>query len=764
MNKIKGCLQSNGGLIFCFLASALIAAAALNLGFKTEAGQIIPAELSMRSGDTNENIIRGIELAIEDINLIRSGASGEGLWRLLTFVHLDLFFYLALLLPETAAKTVLLIGYYIRFGLCCSAMYYFLSGHIKLSKLSSALLGAMYAFSSQIIFTAQFASVMNMAIMIPVLMSAFDSYLQKRTWKTFSAVCICSFLLAASGGYGILTGIPAMVFIGLLMCISLYKTFKMAASSWLKLVSGLLLGLIMDMAFAIPGLSSMENVVDIKTSFSEARVTYKVFDLIRGTFALRSGNVLSNGIPVFYVGILTLICVIVFAINEQIPVRLKVASALVVTVIHITCSSSFVNEMVSVFGTSSLLTASRLICIECILFLIAAIGIKNAKSLKREEFIAVCLIPMFFLIMSGVSSAGTTLATPILVATFFAIIGGSLYIYYSARDKISVRSGVVVLIAGYLLVGLNAAVIMFNNTITTASAEEYFEDSFATGTDNLILDSGMELPAVNNADTYLVVPADLSIYEMTESSVNNYNYLSQKTIGEDLFIEVPVLISDKTGIIHEAADVYRLSEGMNQMILEPYQISKGERLFIYSNFKSGATVGIHTELNDSERTFTGPFLTEIESYSGEVTLDFVLRSDGEERCCIGLYSLDETVLYKLQSMSGEIDSTTFNMKLTGRNLAAGVNTLILPYSFDEDLKVKIGGSVCDTFNFLGKMAVRFESGIADTVEVTLVRRNSGLLPGILISIITAVSIIAIPVIQRYNDKEKVTAEGNSSDA
>ena len=89
MTNPKVSIRTFDGLVFCFLASVVIAVAAFNIGFVTEAGKILPAAISMRSGETNSNIIRGIDLALEDIKLIKSGAAGPGIWRLLTFIHLD---------------------------------------------------------------------------------------------------------------------------------------------------------------------------------------------------------------------------------------------------------------------------------------------------------------------------------------------------------------------------------------------------------------------------------------------------------------------------------------------------------------------------------------------------------------------------------------------------------------------------------------------------------------------------------------------------
>ena len=85
MNKVSGKLNTSAELAFCFLASVTIAAAALNVGLNTEPGKILPAALSMRNGEMGANILRGIDLALEDIELIRSGNAASEIWRHLLF-------------------------------------------------------------------------------------------------------------------------------------------------------------------------------------------------------------------------------------------------------------------------------------------------------------------------------------------------------------------------------------------------------------------------------------------------------------------------------------------------------------------------------------------------------------------------------------------------------------------------------------------------------------------------------------------------------
>ena len=762
MNNTKGKLIENRGVIFCFLASVLIAALAYYAGLKIEPGKILPEGLSMRSGPMSDSIVYGINIALDDIDLIKSGNAGSGLWRLLTFVHLDLFFYLALLLPQAAAKAVLMTGYFVRFGLCASAMYYFMSEHVKLSRMFSLLLAVMYAFSSQVIFTAQLAEIMNMAVMMPVLMSAVDSYYKKRTWKSFSLVCIASFGLGATGGFGILTGIPAMILISLLMSFGLYKTFKMAFSSWLKALGSILTGLILTAAFSVPGLYAMSFDVNISESFSKAKVSYTVYDLIRGMFALRSGGIVMNSAPVFYVGILTITAVIAFALNEAIPVRLKVASGVITAVFYISCCSSFVNETLSIFGAAAILMSARLICLGVLVFFIAGIGLKNIKTLTRGGFIATCLIPLAFLVVANNSTAGTTLAAPILVATFIAVILESGLVYALAKDKLTNKAKAVIVVAVFALVGINAAFIMFNNTITKPTVEQYFIPEYGDGTaQSLIFDSDFDLPAINGADNYQIVNADLSIFEFEDSAIDGINFISNNINDEELFEEIFITPEgDEDEMFIKGPDRYGLDVGTNIYNFEPFDVIAGERLFIYCTAMEGAEVKILSSDGQSEKTFTGPFLTALDVGEGEVKLDFTISSEGEEVCYIALYKLNENALNGIKKLSGNAASSGFSI---GTRELTGMNTLILPYSYD-DTRVKIGGKYRDTFEFFGKIACTFECNGEDNMEVSVERKDSGIVPGVLISAVAALCFIAIPLTQRYNKKKTVSGEGNTTNA
>ena len=760
MNKTSGKFRTFCEVAFCFITSALIAFIALNIGLKTEPGKILPEGISMRSGEMSHSILKGIELSMDDIELIRSGRSASGTWRLLSFVHTDLFFYLALILPQASAKAVLMAGYYLRFGLCSAAMYYFLSKHIKLSRMFSALLAVMYAFSSQLVFTAQFASVMNMALMMPVVMSAFDSYLQKRTWNAYVISGIASFLLIFSGGFGAMVGMPVMILIGLLMCISLYGSFKIMITSWLKLLSTLVFGFGLSAVFTVPGLLSMDFDINVAESFKNASVTYTVFETLRGMFLLRSGGIYQNAAPLFYIGILTVAGVIAFAVNERIPLRLKAASAVIISVIHITCCSSFVNEIISLFGASPLMNSARLIGMEAVLFLIAGIGLKNARGLSRGDHIATCLIPLFFLIISGNSTSGTSLASPVLISTFIGIILEAALIYAYAKDRLTLKKKIFAFVFILLFVGINAAFIMFNNSIQKKSASEYFKNDNGSGySESLIIDDDMDLPVLR-ADEYLIVPADLRNYEPGSSVIDDMNYISMQISGRNLLEEIFLTTSDKKESRQAGYDSYLLDAGPNTLSFSPFAVEEGERLFLYCNADNGAAIDILDVNGIVARAYTGPFFTELMCGSGEVKLDLIIDSENEDSCRISLYKLDETALADMKALSGEINGTEFLMDVSSVN---GICTLIVPYSY-ADSEIRIDGKTAYTFELCGRLSAVFLSNNTAGMEVSVGSKASGTGPCMLMSIAAAFCLIAIPILQRYNEKKKVTGEGTETNA
>jgi hypothetical protein len=416
------------------------------------------------------------------------------------------------------------------------------------------------------------------------------------------------------------------------------------------------------------------------------------------------------------------------------------------------------NETLSIFGASALISSSRLICLEILLFFIAGIGLKNIKGLTRGEHIATCLIPLGFLVMANNSTAGTTLASPILIATFIAVIVEASLVYAMAKDKLSNKAKVAVFILLYAFIGVNASFTMFNNTITKSSVEEYFVPDYGVGeTQTLILDEGFDLPAINSGSEYQVVNTDLGLFDFEGASIDGINFISRIITDEDLFEEIYITPSMDQDLILKGADRFGLDMGTTAISFDPFDVKPGERLFVYCTALEGASFKIRTSNGDSERFFTGPFLTELNETVGEVKLEFLIDSEGEEVCYISLFKLNENALNGIKEYSGKASASKF----TVGKVSEGTNTLILPYVYD-DSKVKINGKYCESFEFYGKHACTFENNGEGTVDVTIEHKDTGIVPGVLISVIAALCFVAIPITQMYNKKKTVSGEGNNT--
>ena len=116
----------------------------------------------------------------------------------------------------------------------------------------------------------------------------------------------------------------------------------------------------------------------------------------------------------------------------------------------------------------------------------------------------------------------------------------------------------------------------------------------------------------------------------------------------------------------------------------------------------------------------------------------------------------------MRSVSGEISSSKYTVEFRDTNAVGGTGTVIFPYSYDSGNKIKINGFEAKTFDFCGKAAVICDLSHMDRFEVSVDGGGRGTVQGALISAAGLLCLIAIPVIQRYNDKKKVTGEGTQS--
>ena len=82
--------------------------------------------------------------------------------------------------------------------------------------------------------------------------------------------------------------------------------------------------------------------------------------------------------------------------------------------------------------------------------------------------------------------------------------------------------------------------------------------------------------------------------------------------------------------MQEDPGIFLLNEGSNELSFSPFIMEPGERLFIYCNAINGADIAFDSPNGPSEKVFTAPFLTEIESGSGETASLVVMAKKARE--------------------------------------------------------------------------------------------------------------------------------------
>lgn len=749
------------GLVITFLAAACAAVIALNIGQSVSPGKILPTSLSMRSAEMNENIIAGLNAAEEDVAWIKKSSDAAGIWTLISGRNLDLFFLLALLLPQSLAKAVLTIGYFFRFGAAAAMMYSFCCRHTGLGRLYSFLLGMMYSLSAQIILTAQFAPVMNMAILLPAALSAFDSYLRERTWKSFSLSCIACGLIAASGECGCLSGIPFLIVAALVLPIGLYSGKRKVFSSWLRLLGAVVTGVAMAAFSVIPRFIGRMPDFDIVESFKNAEMKYKLYDFLRHTFVAQSGGLDTDMEPVFYIGILTVEALILFWANFKIPTRVKVTAAIVMIAWYASCASSFVSGAVSIFGGNAVLNSSRLICLEVFLFFYAAIALRNIQGVTSKALCAAFLVPLGFLVFTGNFYGEIKLSTTINLGTAAVMLICGLIVMRLALRPAGKKFKCFVAALGALAVTVNASFIMFNNTV----------NAFDTGVSELpvidVTESADYIPeedygysVFSKEKRYLLLSEDISAYKLT-GFADGFNHMSQMAGFGDCFEKCTLKPDYRDQVERKDGDIHRAGQGFTSICYK-LECNDGDRIFVYSGFSGSLTIRNTCGEMEEETDVEGPTLAEIDGSEGEHVLNFFFDLANEEEKELSVLRLSKNASDGIDKAARGFDGNEFSFGYKDLpEKHTGMYALLTSVVYEPSLKISVNGTDCRTFSYLGLLGCVFNGNDATPdYKVSITRTVPGLSGGIALSAAVCLAMIAIPLINKVNNKQNIKGKGS----
>ena len=750
------------GFVISFLAAACAATIALNIGLSVSPGKILPVTLSMRTGDMSENIIAGLKVAENDVESIKNGLGASDAWMLIADRNLDPFFLIALILPLSLTKTVLTIGYFFRFGLAASMMYAFCCRHAGLRRLYSFLLGMMYAFSSQIVLTAQFMPVMNMVILIPCALSAFDSYLRKRTWKSFAFSSLACALITASGSCGCISGIPFLVVSALILSTGLYSKKRQIFSSWMKLLGAVITGTAMAAFSVIPRFYGQVPKFDVVQAAKSAEMRYDFFDLLRHMFVAQSGGLDNDMPPVFYIGILTLEALVLFWANFKIPVRIKVTAALVLSVWYISCASSFVSGAVSIFGESPVLSSSRLICLEAFLFFYAAIALKNISGVSTGGLYAAFLAPLAFLVFAGNNYSDIQFSTTINLGTGITMLVCGLVNKHLATKEAGKKFKMCIAALGALAVTVNASFIMFNNTVSASGTGlGTISDTIDEIEDCYDPDEDIGLSVFSSADRFLLLGGDISSYK-AETFAEGFNHASGMAQAGDCFKEYDISLVYSDQAENKVKDLYSVGAGFSSITFE-LTCKEGDRLFVYSGFNGDITIRNTRGDYEDETDISGPTLCELEAEAGRHELSFFFDLEEYSENRLAVMCVDPAAAAKLEKATRAMDGNAFSFKYTDiPGNVSGTSSFITSKPYDPSVRITVNGRNCRTFEYLGLTGCVFvASDKVSDYDVRISKIVPGLSGGISVSAAVCLALLAIPLIYKYSNINNKKGKGSS---
>ena len=712
--------------------------------------------------DMGGAIFDGIGKCSEDIAAIRGGAVFARSWEIVSSQGFDPFFLLSLLLPGFA-DNIIMAGFFLKFGICAGIMYLFLNKHTGCSPFFAFILGEIYAFSSQVLFTAQFNPVMNLTLILPAFMCAMDSFLRKRGYIEFIKVSLVTALMGLCLLPGLLAGIPFALVITLFMCIALYEGFVKCMKAYAGSIPPVLLGLIVSNFALMPVIGRSDITFTFKEAYENARMNFRLYDVLAGTFALDSGSMSNINPPVLYIGLVTIVLIVLFIINAKIPFKLKFAFLLTGSLTYITCASSFMRWFTQPGGQNPVITSARLIGFTAICIFIAGISARNIRGLTDAAVYAAGLVPCAFVVLTGGSKSEVTKLPLVLIGTISGFIVWSLFIR-SIRDGRASKAALICFTALSVgFIGFNTYKIVSANTISHDFTKAPFDLCSDDVKKSVIYDeSDMSLSVFTESSDlkYLILSSDMS--QITGSYIDMINGASRAALKDNIFEIQDLRLAAAENLTCPGLGCYTVYPGFNSVTFNCDVEADGD-YYLCSEFDATVSIEQMSKTYELQDVYDGPFVHKLDNIAAMHGITLYINSNDMQTAGISLAKL-------LPGAAEELNQITYSAEGTGIRFSfddipgrsGGIKMIIFSIPYDEDLVVSINGRKCDKVSYAGLLAVSFPAS-ADRPEykVSIEKSVPGLTAGIVISIIGAALVLAIGIINKYNKEivEKSNTEG-----
>lgn len=619
--------------------------------------------------------------------------------------HLYPSFLISLIAGGTVGRFLLGLFFYIRFGLLALGMYIFVSGHVKLQKWISMFISSIYALSAVNIVSAVNPQIFNIMIIMPYAL-CFTETLMRRGEKADFWCTVAVYSLFSCGGFtGVLTG--------LLFALCIVPIFKgmMPGARTLPIVKAYALSLFAQAIAIVPIFTTAPDFVDIGKAFSESRITFKFFDFLCATLEGTPFTVSAAG-SYAAVGssVLIILLALLFFANKVVPNKAKIACALVIILLIISCSWSLLSSILSVFGFEDAVALARFGMLNVLLFALAAISLRNIENITRNQIFAVVFAVMSLIIISNASYAGEV-SRSVFYMWFNAgaCLFWGVFIYCCIQGKqITIE---LMTLFGIILLGINLS-YSFSISGKWGDVTSLSPYSRKAQSDITVI-AGDTIPLYGSSYEYLCVNTDLRQQASSSDLPGLMNILSDSAVLDDLFVEAGAFPVFTDGVTDQGNGSYHSdSASPYEVLLRCENMDTGSRYFLISDFAGVNTITETYNDIDVVNELEGPYVKLLRLPAGSMTVRQTgVSASGTAR--INIWQEDPSVYEALRS---KICGMTNFEGSTGDSIPAnysGVVSIVtsVPYSINYDIRVADGNGrlSSDVFNYGGRLAVAFDN-------------------------------------------------------
>jgi len=729
--------------VLCLLSAFLpvVISAVAFLVAQTEPGSILPVEATLRHNPMDNDLMNSVNKGITDVSYIKMAFSyGDPLFKLKGFQlliteYFDPFVLLSLMFGNRGIRAILLDAYFIRFGLAGLTMYRLLSRRIKGSPYFNVMMSVLYSVCSISILSSGTISGMNLVILLPLMYEALDEAscrFDRRNAMRAAAFCTLVFI---SGLPGLMSGLFAAVTFVILISILRHPVLSKATGSVFKLASILIISLFLSGIVNMPRFYAIQLEELPEKLFKDGNMSFKLFDLLTFTSSGITVRTSVTSAPAVYFGIIGLALVIILMFNRNIPLRVKAALSVTIVIYYICSSYTPIARILAVMKYSAVYSGARMAGMMVILVVAAVISAKNLRNCSKTVVYGSGFAIMALVAISNSSENVFGFYNYQLFMTFISAIAVTVFLV-SEHSSPSRASRIIFGIVCFMGVTANISYLLMMSDV---NADEYGICIYPVSEESgVTVDDGLELSVFTDENSYIVIPMS---FEEQKEGQNVAAALNDMSSGLSMGVVFEPLYYDEymnIGFIPEGDDYYSVNE-VNSELVFGGDWPNDEPVYVCSGINTPVKLSILDYDNDDPdlvRDYSQPFLTEINHKSDSYEVSFIGGNSTGATGEVGVYTLDQYVLASLNAVTGTFEGDSFtvdeNLAVTGGTSKALVTGL--PY--DCNKYIYINGKEEATFNYMGKLAVRFVH-LGGPIKVRIGIPDSGILFGFLISAVGA---------------------------